>query len=70
MDASMSGGRSDAFLASIGEEAARLWVELPVRVDWSAVAAQCAWLWARACGGAGGAGAGVPVAGDDGDDPR
>jgi hypothetical protein len=48
MDASTSGGRSDAFLASIGEEAARLWVELPVRVDWSAVAAQCAWLWARA----------------------
>ncbi|TVU05738.1 hypothetical protein EJB05_48919, partial [Eragrostis curvula] len=29
--------------------AARLWwVELPVRVDWAAVAAQCAWLWAHA----------------------
>jgi hypothetical protein len=48
MDASTSGGRSDAFVVSIGEEAARLWAELPVRVDWGAVEAQCAWLWARA----------------------
>jgi hypothetical protein len=34
--------------SSTPEEAARLWAELPVRVDWAAVAAQCAWLWARA----------------------
>jgi beta-mannan synthase len=30
--------------SSTPEEAARLWAELPVRVDWAAVAAQCAWL--------------------------
>ncbi|TVU05737.1 hypothetical protein EJB05_48918, partial [Eragrostis curvula] len=29
------------------EEAAQLWAELPVHVDWAAVAAQCAWLWAQ-----------------------
>jgi hypothetical protein len=40
------GRRMDA--SSTPEEAARLWAELPVRVDWAAVAAQCAWLWARA----------------------
>lgn len=32
-----------------GEEMARrLWAELPVRVDWAAVAAQCAYAWAQA----------------------
>lgn len=32
-----------------GEEMARrLWAELPVRVDWAAVAAQCAYAWALA----------------------
>ncbi|XP_062190973.1 probable glucomannan 4-beta-mannosyltransferase 11 isoform X1 [Phragmites australis] len=31
-----------------GEGAARLWVELPVRVDLAAAAAQCAAAWARA----------------------
>jgi beta-mannan synthase len=33
---------------SIAEEAARLWADFPVRVDWAAVAAQCASLWAHA----------------------
>ncbi|KAM0894615.1 hypothetical protein ACQ4PT_024346 [Festuca glaucescens] len=31
-----------------GAEAARLWGELPLRVDWAAVAAQCAYAWAQA----------------------
>jgi beta-mannan synthase len=50
------GGHSSAATAlaavagGIAEEAARLWSELqlPVRVDWAAVAAQCASLWAHA----------------------
>lgn len=29
-------------------EAARLWEDVPVRVDWAAVAAQCAYAWAQA----------------------
>uniref|UniRef100_A0A0A8Y0Y5 Glycosyltransferase 2-like domain-containing protein n=1 Tax=Arundo donax TaxID=35708 RepID=A0A0A8Y0Y5_ARUDO len=33
-----------------GEEVARLWAELPVRVDWAGVAVQCAWVWARVRG--------------------
>ena len=53
MDAARGGGHSSAasaFAAGIAEEAARLWSELqlPVRVDWAAVAAQCASLWAHA----------------------
>lgn len=32
----------------VSEEAARVWAELPVRVDWAAAAAQCASLWAHA----------------------
>ncbi|XP_062196335.1 probable glucomannan 4-beta-mannosyltransferase 11 isoform X1 [Phragmites australis] len=32
----------------VGEEVARLWAELPVRVDWTAAAAQCAAVWAHA----------------------
>ncbi|GJN16138.1 hypothetical protein PR202_gb03096 [Eleusine coracana subsp. coracana] len=35
------------FHSIIGEEAARVWAEVPVRVDGAAVAAQCAWVWAR-----------------------
>ena len=31
-----------------GEEMARMWDDLPVRVDWVSVAAQCAYAWARA----------------------
>ena len=41
-------GPAAAAIMSAGEEAARLWAELPVRVDWAAVAAQCAWAAARA----------------------
>ncbi|PAN35488.1 hypothetical protein PAHAL_6G213000 [Panicum hallii] len=41
-------GYGDVAAMSVGEEAARLWAELPVRVDWAAVAAQCAWAAARA----------------------
>ena len=56
MDAARGGGHSSAAAAfaavagGIAEEAARLWSELqlPVRVDWAAVAAQCASLWAHA----------------------
>lgn len=46
---STSGRQSDAFLGLGEEMAARVWAEgLPVRVDWAAVAAQCAWVWAHA----------------------
>ncbi|XP_066351904.1 probable glucomannan 4-beta-mannosyltransferase 11 isoform X2 [Miscanthus floridulus] len=51
MDAARGGGHSSVAVAGgIAEEAARLWSELqlPVRVDWAAVAAQCASLWAHA----------------------
>ncbi|CAL5006057.1 unnamed protein product [Urochloa decumbens] len=43
MDAAGGGAMS-----IVGEEAARLWAELPVRVDWAAVGAQCAWAASRA----------------------
>ena len=48
MDARGYGGAAAAAVMSVGEEAARLWAELPVRVDWAAVAAQCARAAARA----------------------
>jgi beta-mannan synthase len=42
MDAAAAG------TTSIAEEAARVWAELPVRVDWPAVESQCAWAASRA----------------------
>ncbi|CAL5001943.1 unnamed protein product [Urochloa decumbens] len=45
MDAAGGGGGA---MSIIGEEAARLWAELPVRVDWASVGAQCAWAASRA----------------------
>ncbi|KAL6596073.1 hypothetical protein ACP70R_047437 [Stipagrostis hirtigluma subsp. patula] len=38
MDAAMA---TTSGVGIVGEEAARLWAELPVRVDWAAVVAQC-----------------------------
>nr|CAB3481045.1 unnamed protein product [Digitaria exilis] len=45
MDAGGHGGA--ATISSFGEEVAKVWAELPVRVDWAAVAEQCAWAASR-----------------------
>nr|CAB3483052.1 unnamed protein product [Digitaria exilis] len=45
MDAGGHGGA--ATISSFGEEVAKVWEELPVRVDWAAVAEQCAWVASR-----------------------
>ncbi|KAL6661357.1 hypothetical protein ACP70R_000741 [Stipagrostis hirtigluma subsp. patula] len=41
MDAAMATTSGGGIVGVVGEEAARLWAELPVRVEWAAVAAQC-----------------------------